>query len=263
VLGTFQLERPLDEKREQNLILRYSLSRQNLTNLTIPELVPPRDRNIRLSTLSAVYIRDARDNALDPHNGTYVSFEADESPRIFGSSTSFTRLLAQGAYYRQLKPAWIWANSVRAGLLVPTRGDEIPISQRFFTGGGATLRGFPLNGAGPQTAVPACSNPSDPSTCSLIEVPVGGVQLLILNSEFRMPLPIKKGLGVVAFYDGGNVFDPSLSHHSFDLRYTNSVGLGFRYPTPVGPIRVDIGRNLNPVPGINPTQLFITLGQAF
>ena len=78
-----------------------------------------------------------------------------------------------------------------------------------------------------------------------------------------MPLPIKKGLGVVAFYDGGNVFDPSLSHHSFDLRYTNSVGLGFRYPTPVGPIRVDIGRNLNPVPGINRTQLFITLGQAF
>ena len=263
VLGTFQLERPLDEKQQQSLILRYSLSRLNLTNLEIPALVPPKDRNTRLSTLSAVYIRDARDNAVDPHKGTYVSFEVDENPRIFGSNTTFTRLLAQGAYYRELKPAWIWANSVRAGLLVPTKGEDIPISQRFFTGGGSTLRGFPLNGAGPQTAVPACSNPSDPSTCSLIAVPVGGVQLLIINSEFRMPLPLKKGLGVVAFYDGGNVFDPALSNHSFDLRYTNSVGLGFRYSTPVGPIRVDIGRNLNPVPGINPTQLFITLGQAF
>ena len=77
-----------------------------------------------------------------------------------------------------------------------------------------------------------------------------------------MPLPFKK-LGVATFYDGGNVFDPGLSSHSFDVRYTNSVGLGFRYSTPIGPIRVDIGRNLNPVPGINRTQLFITLGQAF
>jgi outer membrane protein insertion porin family len=263
VLATFQMERPLNEKKKQNLILRYSLSRLNLTDLTIPELVPPKDRNTRLSTLSASYILDSRDNAVDPHKGIYGSFEAYESPRILGSSTTFTRLLAQGAYYRQLRPALIWANSVRAGLFVPTRGEEIPISQRFFTGGGSTLRGFPLNGAGPQTAVPACSNPSDPSTCSLIEVPVGGVQLLIINSEFRMPLPLKKGLGGVAFYDGGNVFDPTLSSHLFDLRYTNSVGLGFRYSTPVGPIRVDIGRNLNPVPGINPTQLFITLGQAF
>ena len=78
-----------------------------------------------------------------------------------------------------------------------------------------------------------------------------------------MPLPLKKGLGIAAFYDGGNVFDPSLSNHSFNLRYTNSVGLGLRYSTPVGPIRVDVGRNLNPVPGIHRTQLFITLGQAF
>jgi len=162
-----------------------------------------------------------------------------------------------------LKPDWVWANSVRAGLLVPTRGDKIPISQRFFTGGGSTLRGFPLNGAGPQTAVPACSNPSDPATCSLMEVPIGGVQLLLINSELRMPLPIIKRLGGAVFYDGGNVFDSTLPHQFFDLRYTNSVGWGFRYPTPVGPIRVDIGRNLNPVPGINPTQLFITLGQAF
>jgi outer membrane translocation and assembly module TamA len=94
-------------------------------------------------------------------------------------------------------------------------------------------------------------------------VPIGGVQLLIINSELRMPLPIIRRLGAAVFYDGGNVFDSTLSHNLFNLRYTNSVGIGFRYPTPVGPIRVDIGRNLNPVPGINPTQLFISLGQAF
>jgi outer membrane protein assembly factor BamA len=262
-LATFQLERPLDEKKRQDVILRYSFSRINLSDLAIPELVPPEDRNTRLSTFSAVYVRDTRDNAVDVSRGMYGSFEVNANPRGFGSSASFTRLLGQAAYYREVRSGLIWANSIRAGLLVPARGQQVPLSQRFFTGGASTLRGFPLNGAGPQNAVPVCSNPSDPSTCSLIEVPDGGLRLLIVNSEFRIPLPIKKGLGLVAFYDGGNVFHPSPPNHAAHFNYTNSIGLGIRYKTPIGPIRVDVGHNLNPVPGINPTQLFITLGQAF
>src|SRR5213079_2139924 len=119
---------------------------------------------------------------------------------------------------------------------------HVPISQNFFTGGGSTLRGFPLNVAGPQRTVPACNDPSNPSTCSLIRVPVGGTQLLILNSEFRIPTGIKKGLSVVPFYDGGNVFHP-IGFHQFRQTYTNTVGLGLRYATPVGPIRIDFGRN--------------------
>ncbi len=73
---------------------------------------------------------------------------------------------------------------------------------------------------------------------------------------------IKQGLGLVTFYDGGNVF-PSIGFHDFTSLYSNTVGIGFRYATPVGPIRIDIGHNLNPVPGIKATQVFITLGQAF
>jgi outer membrane protein insertion porin family len=93
-------------------------------------------------------------------------------------------------------------------------------------------------------------------------VPTGGTQLLILNSEFRFPVPLKKGLSFVTFYDGGNVFE-SIGLNNFADRYSNSVGIGFRYATPVGPIRLDIGRNLNPMPGVKATQIFITLGQAF
>jgi outer membrane protein assembly factor BamA len=119
-----------------------------------------------------------------------------------------------------------------------------------------------LNGAGPQTTVPACSNPADPSTCSFITVPTGGRQLFILNSELRIPVPLKKGLSFATFYDGGNVFD-HIGFKNFGSQYSNSVGIGFRYATPVGPIRVDIGRNLSPLPGINATQIFLTLGQAF
>jgi outer membrane translocation and assembly module TamA len=78
----------------------------------------------------------------------------------------------------------------------------------------------------------------------------------------RFPIPVKKGLGGVIFYDGGNVYN-SINLPGLFRNYSNSVGFGLRYQTPVGPIRIDIGRNLNPVPGLNSTQIFVTLGQSF
>jgi outer membrane translocation and assembly module TamA len=71
-----------------------------------------------------------------------------------------------------------------------------------------------------------------------------------------------KALGGVVFYDGGNVYR-AINLRSFVDDYTNTVGVGLRYATPIGPIRVDVGRNLNPVTGVSATQYFITLGQAF
>ena len=93
-------------------------------------------------------------------------------------------------------------------------------------------------------------------------MPVGGRQLFILNSEVRFPLGIMKALGGVVFYDGGNVYS-AINFHNFINNYSNTVGIGLRYSTPIGPLRVDVGRNLNPVPGIKATQYYITLGQAF
>ena len=84
----------------------------------------------------------------------------------------------------------------------------------------------------------------------------------MINSEARIPIPFRKGLSIVAFYDGGNVF-PSWAFNDFTELYSNNVGLGLRYSTPVGPIRIDVGQNLNPVPGIKSTQYFISIGQAF
>jgi outer membrane protein insertion porin family len=260
--GGIQFQRYLDAKKTKSVFFRYNFSRTNLSNILLPDLVLPQDRNVRLSTFSASFIRDTRDDVLDAHRGLYESFEANINPSALGSNTNFGRFLGQTAYY---KPVFtkdiIWANSIRLGLEQAFSGAHIPLSETFFSGGGSTIRGFPLNGAGPQRAVQVCGVPGDQSTCAQISVPFGGPQLFILNSELRFPTHILDKLGAVVFYDGGNVFR-SLGLGDIG-NYSNTLGFGFRYATPVGPVRVDIGRNLNPLTGISATQFFITLGQAF
>lgn len=258
----FQLERLLNEAATRTLTLRYDYRQTALTNLLIPDLVSPEDQHVRLSTLSSTYVRDTRDHPLDAHKGMYQTLELGINPTALGSSVNFARLRAQQAYYRKIGKGIVWANSLRIGVEQEFAGSRVPVSELFFSGGGSTLRGFPLNGAGPQRSVKVCSNPSDPSTCAFIRVPTGGRELFILNSEFRIPLPIKKGLGLVAFYDGGNVFE-HVGFRDFGSNYTNSVGVGLRYATPIGPVRVDLGHNFNALTGIKATQIFITLGQAF
>jgi outer membrane protein assembly factor BamA len=225
---------------------------------------------------------------LDAHYGIYQSFDITFNTSVLGSSVDFARFLGQVSYYKKLRHNIIWANNVRLGLEQPFNGSFVPLSEQFFTGGGSTLRGFSLNGAGPQRELPACGDPSNPATCVQITVPFGGNQLFLVNSEFRTPLPIDfpapihKNLALAIFYDGGNVFT-QIGFHNIDFGgctsnivstgstptaairncFTSSVGAGLRYSTPVGPIRIDLGHNLNGIPGIKSTELFITLGQAF
>jgi outer membrane protein assembly factor BamA len=269
-----QFQHNLNLKKTKAVFLRYDGRYTYLTTLVIPELVPPDQRRVLLSGPTASFVSDTRDNPLDAHRGFYSSYEISIYPKQLGSNFSYARFLGQSAYYRKLPLGGvIWANSIRLGLAQPIEGSEVPISESFFSGGGSTLRGFSLNTAGPQRPIQVCSQ-TDSSDCSVINVPGGGDQLFILNSEFRIPVPIKKGLGIVTFYDGGNVFGHigfhggcGVTEHEEGVfqgcKYTNTVGLGARYDTPLGPLRVDVGRNLNPVPGLTPTQYFITLGQSF
>ena len=260
-LASYQLQRSLDEAQKDTLFLRYSFSQTNLTRIEIPALVPTEDQHVRLSTLAANITRDTRDNPLDEHKGVLQTIEVDFNSTKLGSSVDFAKLTSQAAFYKQQFHQIVWANSLRIGLAQPFANSRVPLSEEFFTGGGNSLRGFPLDGAGPQRQVQVCNSGSS-TDCSFIQVPSGGRGLLILNSEARIPLPIKKGLSIVPFYDGGNVF-PNVGFHDFLSLYSNNVGVGFRYATPVGPIRLDIGRNLNPIPGVNATQYFVSIGQAF
>jgi outer membrane protein assembly factor BamA len=258
----FQVQRSLNAAGTKTFSTRYGYRQESLTKLLIPDLVPPEDRRVRLSYFAGTYIYDTRDNPLDAHKGLYQTVEFDIDPSVLGSTVDFARLRAQAAYYKGVRAGIVWANSLRIGIAQPFAGSHVPISELFFSGGGSSLRGFPLNGAGPQRTIPVCVDPANPSTCTQIQVPQGGRELFIVNSELRIPVPIKKGLGVVAFYDGGNVFQ-HVGFSDFAANYTNTVGIGLRYSTPIGPVRIDLGHNLNSLPGIKATQLFITLGQAF
>lgn len=260
-LGSYQVQRTIDHGKADTVFLRYGFSKTNLTRVLIPDLVLPQDRNVRLSTLAANFTRDTRDNPLDAHKGMLGSVELDVNDTHFGSSVDFAKLNAQAAYYKSSIHKIVFANSLRIGLAQPYSNRRVPLSEAFFTGGGNTLRGYPLDGAGPQRSIRVCPS-NNPNCEQFINVPSGGNELLLVNSEARIPLPIKKGPGLAVFYDGGNVF-PDVGFHNFTSLYSNNVGLGLRYSTPVGPVRIDVGHNLNPVQGISSTQYFISIGQAF
>lgn len=265
--GSLQFQRPLDRAKKNIAFFRYSYSKTDLTRVLLAQLVPTQDDHIKLSTLSGNFTRDTRDNPLDEHGGVLESAELDFNTSKLGSNVDFVKLTGQAAFYKEKIHHIIWADSLRVGLAQPFNNSFVPLSQAFFTGGGNSLRGIPLDSAGPERPVYVC--PDGTSSCGVtIPFPTGGNELLILNSEARVPLSwIKKGLGYVLFYDGGSVF-PRVGFSQFGSLYSNNVGFGLRYETPVGPVRFDLGKDLNVEPGTNPAQhyglqYFIGIGQAF
>jgi outer membrane protein assembly factor BamA len=259
--ASFQVERVISRKKNTRVQLRYDFNRTVLSQLLVPDLVLEQDRNVHLSTFSGSLIKDTRDKPLDAHKGNFSTLTLGITPMSLGSSASFSRLFGQYAAYKPYHSI-VFANSIRLGLVKAFSGSFVPTSQLFFSGGGTSLRSFPIDQAGPQRIVPFCNVLVGQSDCVNVTVPVGGRQLFIFNSEIRFPLGIMKALGGVVFYDGGNVYS-AINFPNFINNYTNTVGIGLRYATPIGPVRIDVGRNLNPVTGITATQYYITLGQAF
>ncbi len=258
---SFQVEKLINRRTNTRLQLRYDFNKTVLSHLLVPELVLPQDQNIHLSTFSSTVIRDTRDKPLDAHRGVFSTLNLAITPQGLGSSAGFAKFFGQYAFYKPFHSI-VFANSFRLGLAKALDGSFVPTSQLYFSGGGTSLRSFPIDEAGPQRLVPFCNVLKNETGCVNVTVPLGGRQLFIANSEVRFPLRVMKNLGGVVFYDGGNVYS-AINFSNFATNYTNTVGIGLRYATPIGPIRIDLGHNLNPVPGINPTQYYITLGQAF
>jgi outer membrane protein assembly complex protein YaeT len=260
--------------RRSSIAGRYSFQHTKLFDQRFtPEEEPLIDRvfpQVRLSKFSNSVIRDTRDDLLDPSRGLFLALNSDVSARAVGSEVGFVKTFAQAfEYYRlPIGRRIILATAERIGLAhgfartvetVDESGNPIvrtvhnlPASERFFAGGDTTVRGFSLDRLG--TA----------KTISASGFPTGGNGEVVLNVELRIDAP--KGLTGVTFLDAGNIF-PNASDLSFtDLR--PAAGFGVHYRSPVGPIRVELGFNLQPrelVPGVleRRTVLHISLGQAF
>jgi outer membrane protein insertion porin family len=222
-----------------------------------------------LSTVSGSAIRDTRDDALDPGRGGLIGLDGELAARRIGSEVGFFKTFLQGFAYRRIAPGrTIAAFGARVGLAtgfpraIPTVNadgqpvtqivDDLPPSERFFAGGDTTVRGFTLDRLG------------RPDTIDANGFPKGGHGLIVLNAELRTPL--RGSLGAVTFLDVGNVFAHVNDINLAQLRA--AVGVGFRYRSPIGPIRVDLGVKLDRrvLPNGDrerPTALHISLGQAF
>jgi outer membrane protein insertion porin family len=232
-------------------MLRYNFRNVRIMNPQVPESTLGREDSPRnFSTFSAAFVNDTRDEFLDPTKGFFSSTDFGYTPKVL-SSQSFVSFFTQNSYYRPLPKAFQFAASVRFGAGHSLeKGPDLPISERFFAGGGSSLRGFDTDYAGPL----------DPGTGK----PIGGNALFVGSTEIRFP--IFRFVHFAGFYDTGNVF-----RTIGDIRlsgFSHTLGGGLRIKTPFGPLRADYGYNLNMSAdlrrqGQNRGHLFITVGPPF
>ena len=231
-------------------LFRYDFQNVRPLHLQISDPEYERDDTPRnLSTFSIAYVNDSRDNYLDPEKGFFSSTDFGVTTSRLGDN-DYISFFTQNSYYRKLPKSLMAAISLRFGVSHPYSGSNVPISERFFAGGGSSLRGFDTDYAGPL----------DDTTGK----PLGGNALLIGSLELRRP--ILSFVHLAGFYDAGNVF-PTLSDIVFS-DFSHTVGTGLRIKTPFGPLRIDYGYNLNLPPelqqrGLTRGHLFITVGPPF
>lgn len=191
--------------------------------------------------------RDSTDDLLDPSEGTRIKLLVTPNFATIEQDIKFTVFEAQASAYLGLgkNNRVVPAVRVRAGSIIGADTLDIPITKRFFAGGGGSVRGYEYQMAGP---LDADGNP------------IGGSSLLEAGFELRWR--VTDSIGIVPFVEGGNVYDDPTPDFGEDLFW--AAGLGFRYFTAAGPIRLDVAFPLNPRDGIDDDfQIYVSFGQAF
>jgi outer membrane protein assembly complex protein YaeT len=234
-----------------SLSVRYTYQDTRVFNLEIPlDEVDRQFRDYTLSGPSVSIVNDRRDDALDPRRGVFLGADVQSSFPFLGGAR-FVKGFLQAATYQRLKPRLTLALSGRLGLARAYGSGEpvlLPLPERFFAGGDYGPRGFKTDYAGPLEVG---------SSGDL--VPTGGNALVFGGLELRYDL--RRALSLAAFTDAGSVYPRVSDMDLSDVFYT--TGLGLRYRTPVGPVRLDWGYKLNRRPGEGPYRFHVTIGNAF
>ncbi|MEJ2683978.1 MAG: outer membrane protein assembly factor BamA [Candidatus Sulfobium sp.] len=241
---TAGVEKKLGENVKGNLYYEFSLVR---TSDVKPDVVLTREDTgtLAIGSIKPALIYDTRDNPFNPQKGFLAGISVKEASLLFFSETNFTKLVVNASNFHKLGRRVTLALALRGGVAYSYgKTTQLPIVERFFLGGGSTVRGYAQDTLGPKGAD---GNPT------------GGNAFIVGNVELRTD--VGRNIGLVPFLDMGNVWVKAGDINPADLKYT--AGLGLRYATPVGPIRIDYGFKLNKEPGESNGELHFSIGHAF
>jgi outer membrane protein insertion porin family len=241
---TAGFEKKLSEALKTELFYEFSLV--NTFDVKPDVILSHEDTGtLIISGVRSGLIYDTRDNPFYPHRGILSGISVKLTSPVFLSETDFVKLSFYGNTYQKLTEGIVLALSLRGGIAQGyLKTNELPIVERFFLGGSTTVRGYDQDTLGPKGAD---GNPT------------GGNAFLMENLEMRLSLG--KGIGLVTFVDGGNVWQKVSEMDITELKFT--TGLGVRYDTPVGPLRVDYGFKLQREKGESSGELHFSIGHAF
>ena len=199
-----------------------------------------------IAALPGTVTYDTSDDLLDPTSGFRLGARISPEGSLQNGSFYYVRGQLDGSAYFPVSEKVVMAGRVRLGSIVGAGNNRIAPSRRLYSGGGGSVRGYGYQRIGP---------------LDVNNDPVGGRSLVEFSLEARVRTGLFGGsFGVVPFIDAGNIYTNPLPDFS-GLRY--GAGVGIRYYSDFGPIRVDVGTPINPQPGDSRIAVYVSLGQAF
>lgn len=236
-----QVARPLGKHLKGALGIAYALKRVDDEGLDSGE------ETFSLVSFPSYIEHSTRDNVLDPTKGHVLRLDAEPYVETLNSGNVFFKTQGSARFYHQhetipLKPTWAFRGTV-GSIMGSARGD-LPADERFYSGGGGSVRGYGYQLLGPLTD----------------GTPEGGRSLVEFSGELR--LRVSESVGIVPFVDAGNVYNEPYPEFDGDLFY--AAGLGLRYYTGFGPFRFDMAFPLDKRDGVDDSyQIYLSFGQSF
>lgn len=275
VFGTYKLEYVDVKQNATGLVIGGFAPSAQVTPGTITNL-------FRSGFTSAIRLSmnyDSRDDRMFPKKGMFHSLSVEVADPVIASQSVYERYTGFARFYRPIFGPFIFRVNAEAGFVRSRSSQGVPIYERYFLGGINTIRGFQLFSLGPKVNVLQTQDPNS----ALAQFNIGGNLQLILNTEIEFPIFAAVNIKGVVFFDAGNayntetdkycpnpravanipeVFNPCTPYPTFtNLRY--SVGFGFRWFSPIGPLRFEWGIPLNKQQGEDPIVFEFTIGNFF
>ncbi|MEW9804844.1 autotransporter assembly complex family protein [Mesorhizobium sp. ZMM04-5] len=225
--------------REQSASVEASLEYEDVEDYYHPD-----GQRHLIASLPSQYVFDNRDDKLNPKRG-FRALAFAEPAHDFLTGATFVKFRGELSAYKALGDAQrlVVAGRVAAGSIVGASVEDVPADRRFYAGGGGSVRGYEYQGVGPK----------DPH-----DNPIGGLSYMELSGELRVQ--VTETIGIVPFVDAGTVSEDEFLQSA---RFQVGAGVGLRYLTPFGPLRIDAAVPVNPRPGDPDFAIYAGIGQAF